>query len=169
MIFADMLTSIRQRMMAYTVALTASPVQFGLWIMAFWFASNGPAAYLTCPSMLSDPMTPCLTYVLGSIPVTVNLCHALCHFVSGVLGLVAVLRRSWATAYAMLCALYYFAWGFVGVFGGAHIRYHLGVDVFGSWVHVVEGSILLAIWVGDRLMTRSADRPEAVTTSYADT
>lgn len=131
-ILRTMLISVRQWLLAYTMALTASPAQFGLWIMTLWLTSNGPAAYLTCTSMLSDPITPCTTQVLGFIPVTVNLCHALCHLITGIIGLVAVYHRSWAIAYAILGAVYYLAWGFLGVFGGEHIRYHLGVDVFGT-------------------------------------
>lgn len=133
-------------------------------VSAIWRVDHGslvhqqrPGGYLTCTWMLADPMTPCTTQVLGFIPVTVNLCHALCHFVSGIIGLVAVLRRSGAIVYAVLCALCYLAWGFLGLIGGAHIRYHLGVDIFGTWVHVVEGVILFAIWLGYRLAVRSVD------------
>lgn len=72
-----MLPILRTRMIAYTLAMTASPLQFGVWLMAFWFTTNGPAAYLTCTSMLADPMTACTTEVFGIIPVTVNLCHTL--------------------------------------------------------------------------------------------
>lgn len=156
-----MLTSIRQRMLAYTMTVTYSPVQFGVWIIALWLTSNGPRAYLTRTSMSSHPTTVCTTHVLGLVPVTVNLCHTLCHFLTGLLGLVAVLRHSWAIAYAILGGAFYIAWGLLGVFGGEHIRYHPGVDMFGTWVHVVEGLILLAIWLGDRLMTRHADSTEA--------
>ena len=65
--------------------------------------------------------------------------------------LVAALRPRRAIAYAIIAAIYYLAWGFVGVFGGTEVRHHLGVDVFGTWVHVVEGLILLAIWRAHRL------------------
>jgi hypothetical protein len=48
MILRTMLASIRQRMIVYTMTITGSAVQFGVWIMALWLTSNGPAAYLTC-------------------------------------------------------------------------------------------------------------------------
>jgi hypothetical protein len=51
--------------------------------------------------------------VLGFIPVTVNLCHTLCNFLTGLIGLVAVLRRSWDIAYAILGGGFYLAWGFL--------------------------------------------------------
>ena len=148
-----MLATVRQWLQGYVIALTDSPVQFGIGIMALWFTSNGPAAYLTCTSMLADPMTPCTTTVIG-LPVTVNLCHALCHLITGLIGLVAVARRSCAVAYAILGGGYYVAWGVVGLLGGLHVRYHLGVDIFGTWVHVAEGAILIAIWMADRLAVR---------------
>jgi hypothetical protein len=154
------LSTVRKWMLWYTMTVTASPVQFGVWIMALWFTSNGPAAYLTCASLTSDPITACTTHVAGAISVTVSLCHTLCHFISGLIGLAAFFRRSWAIAYAILGAIFYLAWGFLGVVGGEHIRHHLGVDVFGTWVHVVEGSILFGIWLGDRLSVRSDSRSE---------
>ncbi|MUL64460.1 hypothetical protein BOO86_08305 [Mycobacterium sp. CBMA 234] len=154
-----MLESIRHRIVAYVVALTASWTQFGVGLIALWFTSNGPAAYLTCTSMLTDPMHACTTQVLGIIPVTVNLCHALCHFVTGVLGLIAALRLRWAVVYAALGAAWYIGWGLLGAFGGMHFRHHLGVDRFGSWVHVVEGIILAGLWLGHRLTTRGAHAP----------
>lgn len=149
-----MLATVRQRLVAYVTALTGSPVQFGVGIMALWLTSNGPAAYLTCTSMLFDPMTACTTQVLGFIPVTVNLCHTVCHLITGIIGLVAVLRPMWAMAYAAIGGGFFIVWGALGLLGGSDIRHHLGVDVFGSWVHVVEGLILLAIWLGQRLAGR---------------
>jgi hypothetical protein len=163
MILGTMLASIRQWMLAYSRTVTGSPVQFGVWIMALWFTSNGPAAYLTCTSMVSDPVDACTTPVVG-LPVTVNLFHTLLHLLTGIIGLLA-LRRSWAIKYAILCGVFYIAWGFLGVSGGEHIRHELGVDAFGSWVHVFEGSILLAIWLGDRLTTRPADRAAATSSN----
>ncbi|THV18303.1 DUF4383 domain-containing protein [Nocardioides caeni] len=141
------LERIRSRMTSYVWALTDSPVQFGVFVLALWFTSNGPAAYLTCTSMAFDPMNACTTEVAGFIPVTVNLCHTLCHFVTGLIGLVAVLRPTWAAAYASLGFVYYVTWGFVGLYGGEQLRHHLGVDAFGSWVHVVEGLLLLGVWI----------------------
>ncbi|MDX1879608.1 DUF4383 domain-containing protein [Mycolicibacterium sp. 141076] len=158
-----MLLDIRARMLAYTIALTASPVQFGVWVMAFWFTSNGPAAYLTCTSMLSEPMNSCTTTVFGFVPVTVNLCHALCHFSTGIIGLAAVLRRSWAIVYATGGFVYYVVWGLWGLVGGDAVRHHLGVDIFGSWVHVVEGLILIVVWSYDRLSGSSAKYSNAAT------
>ena len=38
-------------MLTNTMTVTGSPVQFGVWIMALWFTSDGPAAYLTCTSL----------------------------------------------------------------------------------------------------------------------
>jgi hypothetical protein len=131
--------------------------------MALWLTSNGPAAYLTCTSMVSDPVDACTTPVVG-LPVTVNMFHTLGHLLTGIIGLLA-LRRSWAIKYAILCGVLYIAWAFLGVFGGEHIRHELGVDAFGSWVHVVEGSTLLAIWLGDRLTSRPADRAAATSSN----
>jgi hypothetical protein len=159
-----MLLTIRARMLAYTIALTASPVQFGVWIMAFWFTSNGPAAYLTCTSMLSEPMNSCTTTVFGVIPVTVNLCHTLCHLITGIIGLAMVLRRSWAIAYAIGGFVYYVAWGLVGLLGDDDVRHHLGVDVFGSCVHVVEGLILILVWSYGRFSPAVDESAEAADT-----
>lgn len=155
------LHSIRAVMTTYVIALTNSPVQFGVWVMASWFTINGPAAYLIYPGMFSS-MTPRTTIILGFIPVTLNLCHMLCHFISGLIGLVAVYRRSWAIAYALIGGTYYIAWGFVGLLGGAMVRHHLGVDVFGSWVHVVEGVALYLIWIANRRIGRRRVEPAAV-------
>lgn len=153
-----MLASVRHRLIGYVMALTASPTQFGVGLMAWWFASNGPGAYLTCPTMLADPMQMCTTEVLGIIPVTVNLCHMLCHLITGIIGVIAVLRFNWALWYALLGGLYYVAWGLAGILGGVHVRHHLGVDAFGSWVHVIEGVILGGLWLVHRLTAaRSAD------------
>jgi hypothetical protein len=152
-------------MIAYALTVTGSPVQFGLWIMALWLTSNGPGAYLTCTAMLSDPTTACTTQVVGFIPVTVNLCHTLCHLLTGIVGLAAILRRSWAIVYTIFCGVFYIVWGLLGAFGGEHIRHHLGVDMFGTWVHVVEGSILLAICLGDWLTSRPGDRAAATSTN----
>ena len=149
------MSDIHQRIQTRLAGRDITSVQLGVFVMALWFTSNGPAAYATCTSMFADPMTTCTTQVLGFIPVTVNLCHALCHFVSGLIGLVMALRRNWATAYAVGAGIYYIAWGLVGVAGGSEVRHHLGVDVFGTWVHVVEGSILLAIWIAFRSGRRS--------------
>jgi Domain of unknown function (DUF4383) len=164
MILGTMLASIRERMLAYSRTVTGSPVVFGVWIMALWFTSNGPAAYLTCTSMVSHPVDACTTPVVF-LPVTVNMFHTLCHLLTGIIGLVVLMRRSWAIKYAILCGVFYIGWGFLGVFGGEHIRHELGVDAFGSWVHVVEGSLLLAIWLGDRLTTRPADRTAATSSN----
>lgn len=153
-----MLVSIRRQLVAYVVALTASPAQFGVGLIALWFTSNGPSAYLTCPAMAGNPMQICTTQVLGIIPVTVNLCHALCHLITGLIGMAAVLRLRWALVYAALGSGYYVAWGLLGVLGGAGIRHHLGVDIFGSWVHVVEGLFLAAIWLSHRLTAASKRR-----------
>lgn len=141
------LERIRNRMTSYVWDLTDSPVQFGVFVLALWFTSNGPAAYLTCTSMVSDPMNACTTEVAGFISVTVNLCHTLCHFVTGLIGLVAVLRPTWAVAYARFGSVFYVGWGFAGLYGGEQLRHHLGVDAFGSWVHVVEGLLLLGVWI----------------------
>ncbi|WP_167837649.1 DUF4383 domain-containing protein [Nocardia altamirensis] len=149
----------RRILVAYIHALTDSPVQFGVFIMAAWFTSNGPAAYLTCTSMLFNPVQPCTTQVLGFIPVTVNLLHTLCHLNTGIIGLVAVLRRSSAITYALIGAAYYIAWGILGLVGGADIRYYMGVDAFGSWVHIVEGTVLVLLWAGDRFSRRHAAHP----------
>jgi hypothetical protein len=164
MILGTMLASIRERMLEYTRTVTGSPVQFGVWIMALWFTSNGPAAYLTCTSIVSDPVDACTTPVV-LLPVTVNMFHTLGHLLTGIIGLVAVLRRSRAIKYAILCGAFYIAWGFLGVFGGARVRHQLGVDAFGSWVQVVEGLVLLAIWLGDRLARRPADRSAATSSN----
>ena len=94
MILGTMLASIRQWMLAYSRTVTGSPVVFGVWIMALWFTSNGPAAYLTCTSMVSDPVDACTTPVLG-LPVRVNTFHTLGHLLTGIIGLLA-LRRPWA-------------------------------------------------------------------------
>lgn len=142
-------------MLTYTMAVTGSPVQFGVWLMALWFTSNGPAAYLTCTSMLFDPTTPCTTQVFGFIPVTVNLWHTLCHLSTGLIGLVLVVRRPGAIFYALFFGAYYLAWGLLGLFFTEQVRHALGVDIFGSWVHVAEGLILFAIWIGDRLTAQS--------------
>jgi hypothetical protein len=61
-----------------------------------------------------------------------------------------VQRRNWAIAYALIGGAYYVIWGIVGLVGGEGVRHHLGVDVFGSWVHVIEGVILFLIWANDR-------------------
>jgi hypothetical protein len=156
------LGAIRAAMTNYVNALTNSPVQFGVWAMASWFTFNGPAAYLIYPGMLST-MTPRTTIILGFIPVTLNLCHMLCHFVTGLIGLVTVWRRSWAIGYALIGGTYYIAWGVVGLLAGPMVRHHLGVDVFGSGVHVVEGAALYVIWAADRRFGRR--RAEAVPTN----
>lgn len=148
------LARVRTRMTSYAWALTDSPVQFGVFILALWFTSNGPAAYLTCTSMVSDPMNACTTEVAGFISVTVNLCHTICHLATGLIGLIAVLRPAWAAFYASLGSAFYVAWGFAGLYGGEHLRHHLGVDVFGSRVHVVEGLLLLAVGIIHRRVTR---------------
>ena len=56
-----------------------------------------------------------------------------------------------------LGVIYYPAWGLLGLLGGQHVRYHLGVDVFGTWVHIVEGLVLIGIWQGCRLAVRSSE------------
>lgn len=156
------LRTVRAVMTNYVNALSDSPVQFGVWLMAFWFTSNGPAAYLIYPGMFSSHM-PRTTIVFGFIPVTLNLCHMACHLVTGLIGLAAVQRRSWAIAYASIGGIYYIAWGIAGLTGGEEIRHHLGVDVFGSWVHVIEGLILFLIWFNDRRWGRR--REEAMSDS----
>ena len=155
------LHTIRTLMTTYVNALTNSPVQFGVWAMALWFTINGPAAYLIYPGMFST-MMPRTTMILGFIPVTLNLCHMLCHFITGLIGLAAVYRRSWAIAYALIGGTYYIAWGIVGLLGGPMVRHHLGVDMFGTWVHVVEGLLLFAIWINDRRRTKLRTACEAV-------
>jgi hypothetical protein len=143
------LRAVRNQMTNYVNALTNSPVQFGVWMMAFWFFTNGPSAYLIYPDMFTSHM-PKTTIIFGFIPVTLNLCHMLCHFITGTIGLIAVRRRNWAIAYALIGGAYYVIWGIVGLAGGEGVRHHLGVDVFGSWVHVIEGAILFLIWADDR-------------------
>lgn len=140
---------LRTVMTSYVNALTNSPIQFGIWMMAFWFTTNGIFAYLIYPGMFST-MMPKTTILFGFVPVTLNLCHAACHFITGVIGLIAVQRRSWSIACAILGCPYYIAWGILGLAGGEGVRHHLGVDTFGSWVHVVEGSTLFLIWFNDR-------------------
>jgi hypothetical protein len=136
-------------MTRYVMALTNSPIQFGIWVMAFWFTTNGIFAYLIYPGMFSSHM-PETTILFGFVPITLNLCHAICHFVTGVIGLIAVQRASWSAAYAIAGAVYYIAWGIIGLVGGETVRHHLGVDVLGTWVHVVEGCLLALIWVTGR-------------------
>lgn len=143
------LRTVRSVMTTYVNALTNSPIQFGIWMMAFWFFTNGIFAYMIYPGMFSSHM-PTTTILFGYVPVTLNLCHAACHFVTGVIGLAAVLRRNWTIVYALGATVYYIAWGVVGLAGGPGVRHHLGVDIFGSWVHVVEGSLLFLIWINDR-------------------
>ena len=148
-----MLIAVRRGLTNYVRALTHSPLQFGIGVMAFWFASNGPAAYLLYPAMFSDP-APFTAIVFGFVPVTINLCHMLRNLITGIVGMVAVCRYSWTRIYAVLGGTYYIVWGLVGLLGGDHVRHHLGVDIFGTWVHVIEGSILLALWARDRVYTR---------------
>ncbi len=116
--------------------------------MAFWFFTNGIFAYMIYPGMFSTHMLK-TTILFGFVPVTLNLCHAACHFITGGLGLVAVLRRDWTIVYALVATVCYIAWGTLGLVGGESVRHHLGVDVFGSWVHVIEGIILFLIWAND--------------------
>ncbi|MFF7944143.1 DUF4383 domain-containing protein [Nocardia gamkensis] len=142
------LRTVRRVMTNHVNNLTNSPIQFGIWTMAVWFTTNGIFAYLIYPGMFSS-MTPKTTILFGFVPVTLNLCHTACHFVTGLIGLVAVRRRSWSIACALIGTVYYIAWGILGLVGGQHVRHHLGVDVFGSWVHVVEGLILFLIWFDD--------------------
>jgi hypothetical protein len=141
--------TVRTLLTNYVNALTNSPVQFGVWMMAFWFFTNGPSAYLIYPDMFTSHM-PKTTIILGFIPVTLNLCHMSCHLTTGIIGLISVQRRNWAIAYALIGGAYYVIWGIVGLVGGEGVRHHLGVDVFGSWVHVIEGVILFLIWANDR-------------------
>lgn len=143
------LHTVRSVMTTYVNALTNSPIQFGIWIMAFWFTTNGIFAYMIYPDMFSSHM-PKTTILFGFVPVTLNLCHAACHLVTGVLGLIAVQRRSWTIVYAIGAVFYYLTWGVVGLTGGEGVRHHLGVDIVGSWVHVIEGTILFLIWANDR-------------------
>lgn len=145
-----MLSKIRSSLISYILTITTTPLQFGVWIMAVWFTSNGPAGYLTCTTMFSDPMAACTTEVAGFIPVTVSVCHLACHAVTALIGLVAVFRFEWAKAYALIGGIFYIAWAVLGLAGGEEMRGHLGVDVVGSWTHVVEGSILLLIWLALR-------------------
>ncbi|MDV7241668.1 MULTISPECIES: DUF4383 domain-containing protein [Rhodococcus] len=142
-----MLLSIRSGIIRYATAMTSSRVQFGVFVTALWFTSNGPAAYLIYPEMFSRGMESTTTIVFGFIPVTLNYCHMLCHLITGLIGLVAVTRRSWAVVYALAGGTYYIAWGILGLAGGDHVRHHLGVDTFGSWVHVVEGTILFVVFI----------------------
>ncbi len=44
------------------------------------------------------------------------------------------------------------------------VRHHLGVDVFGSWVHVVEGLILILAWSYDRFSPAVDESTEAADT-----
>lgn len=143
------LRTVRTLLTGYVNALTNSPIQFGVFLMSFWFFTNGPSAYLIYPDMFTSHM-PKTTIILGFIPVTLNLCHMLCHLVTGLIGLISVQRRNWAIAYALIGGTYYILWGIVGLVGGEGVRHHLGVDIFGTWVHVVEGLTLYAIWLNDR-------------------
>ncbi|SFQ66688.1 protein of unknown function [Amycolatopsis arida] len=128
--------------------------------------TNGPAGYLTCPTVFSEPMASCTTELVGFIPVTVNGCHLACHLITGVIGMVAVARRTRATSYALLGGLYYLVWGAVGLVGGPDVRHHLGVDVVGTWVHIAEGALLVVIWLSTRRRSvATAERRRAATAS----
>ncbi len=139
------LDRVRDGAIHYIRRITNSPLQFGVFVLATWFTSNGPAAYLLCPEVLFSPLQTCSVTVFGFIPVTVNAVHAAMHLVSGVIGLAFAVRYTYARAYALYGGVYYLFWGLSMLPVGPAVRAALGVDAFGSWVHVVEGVLLWAV------------------------
>ena len=100
--------------------------------------------------MLFSPLQTCTVTVFGFIPVTVNAVHALMHLISGAVGLILVMDATHARLYAIFGGLYYAFWGVSMLPVGDEVRDALGVDVFGSWVHVIEGALLLALFLFTR-------------------
>lgn len=135
----------RTLVLRYVTAVLETPLQFWAFVMGVWFTSNGIVAYGIYPDMaFGASMHSCTIQFLGFIPVTVNGWHALFHLLTGLAGLALAPIRSRASAYSLVCGLFYLLVATLGFAGGDSVLHMMAVDTFGNIVHVVEGLLTLA-------------------------
>jgi Domain of unknown function (DUF4383) len=111
-----------------------------------WLIGGFVAAVLIWPEILRDP-TPMRHMVVGGITPMINIWHAVFHFGTGIVGLLAAARRRTAVVFAIAAGTIYLGIGAVA-FSGSNILGPFGMmpyETFGNTLHVLEGLLMFVV------------------------